>query len=216
MILLVSGATATLRRYPAEQRLGHLITPSTGNAISTIVATGRPWAADNGAFTGFDADAFRRMLELIRGNPRCLFVTCPDAVGDARATAMLFETWAPTIRDLGLPVAWVAQDGAEDLPRPWDRGGEIPIRALFIGGSTRWKLGRPAADLAAEARRRSIWVHMGRVNTRRRFVRAAEIGCDSVDGSGFSRWPDERIPKALRWLDYANNQRTFFTQPDHG
>jgi len=26
------------------------------------------------------------------------------------------------------------------------------------------------------------------------------LGCDSIDGSGFSRWPDARIPLAMRWL----------------
>lgn len=39
-----------------------------------------------------------------------------------------------------------------------------------------------------------------RCNTRKRLRHAFRLGCDSVDGSGFSRWPDERIPAALRWL----------------
>ncbi len=38
------------------------------------------------------------------------------------------------------------------------------------------------------------------MNTRTRFRHAFRLGCDSVDGSGFSRWPDQRIPMALRWL----------------
>jgi len=37
-------------------------------------------------------------------------------------------------------------------------------------------------------------------NTRKRIRHAFRLGCDSIDGSGFSRWPDERLPQALRWL----------------
>jgi transposase-like protein len=39
-----------------------------------------------------------------------------------------------------------------------------------------------------------------RCNTRGRFRHAHALGCDSIDGSGFSRWPDQRIPAALAWL----------------
>src|SRR5205823_6752489 len=97
--------------------------------------------------------------------------------------------------EVGLPVALVGQDGAEALELPWGR-----FDALFLGGSTGWKLGPGAAALAREAKRRGLWVHMGRCNTRQRFRHAFALGCDSVDGSGFSRWPDQRIPAALEWL----------------
>jgi hypothetical protein len=41
---------------------------------------------------------------------------------------------------------------------PWDA-----FDVLFLGGTTDWKLGPAAADLTAEARRRGLVVHMGRV-----------------------------------------------------
>lgn len=195
MRLLVSGATDTVRRHRASPHLGILLVPGAGNRIASVLATGLPWAADNAAFAGFDAAAFCALIARIAGHPGCLFVACPDVVADARATLDLFARWQPVLAALGLPVALVGQDGAEHLPLPWDR-----IRALFIGGSTEWKLGPGAASLVAEARRRGLWTHLGRCNTRGRFRYAFRLGCDSVDGSGFSRWPDERIPRALHWL----------------
>jgi hypothetical protein len=47
------------------------------------------------------------------------------------------------------PIALVAQDGLEPLPVPWEQ-----LEALFIGGSSRWKLGPHAARLVREAKER--------------------------------------------------------------
>jgi len=195
MRLLVSGATSALRRHHHPDHLGVLVVPGAGNSISRTIATGLPWAADNAAFSGFDAGLFCSLLGRIAGRPGCAFVACPDKVGDAKATLQLFATWQPILKALGLPVALVGQDGAEHLPIPWDE-----CQALFIGGSTEWKLGPGAAQLAAEAKHRGLWLHLGRCNTQGRFRHAYALGCDSIDGSGFSRWPDQRIPAALAWL----------------
>jgi hypothetical protein len=62
------------------------------------------------------------------------------------------------IRAVGYPAALVAQDGLEDLPICWSS-----FDALFLGGTTRWKLGSAAARFAQQARQRGVWVHMGRV-----------------------------------------------------
>ncbi len=195
MLLLVSGATKTVRRYKDSPYLGHLLTPSSGNRVESLLATGLPWAADNGAFAGFDEERFLRLLDRIEGRTGCLFVAAPDVVADAEATLDLFAGWQREIAARGLPVAFVAQDGLEAFPVPWGR-----FDALFLGGSTEWKLGEHARALCRKAKARGKWVHMGRVNTRRRIQVACSWGCDSVDGSGFSRWPDARIPKGLRWI----------------
>src|SRR5947209_14133274 len=195
MRLLVSGATATLRRYANSGRLGSLLVPGAGNRVHAALTTGMPWAADNAAFSGFDPGAFCALLGRIAGHPGCLFVACPDIVGNAGATLARFVVWEPVLREVGLPIALVGQDGAEALELPWGR-----FDALFLGGSTGWKLGPGAAALAREAKGRGLWVHLGRCNTRKRFRHAFALGCDSVDGSGFSRWPDQRVPVALRWL----------------
>lgn len=159
---------------------------------------GLPWAADNSAFSGFDEGRFARMLDRIAGVPGCLWVAAPDVVEDAGATLRLFDIWQPRVSARGLPVALVAQDGLEDLAVPWDR-----LDAVFLGGSTEWKIGEHARRIAGEARARGKLVHCGRVNSRRRIRHAAAIGCDSVDGSCFSRWPDTKIPRALQWIAEA-------------
>jgi hypothetical protein len=202
MRLLVSGATATLRRYPNSTRLGSLLVPGAGNSVHSALAAGLSWAADNAAFTGFDPGAFCGMLGRIAGHPGCLFVACPDVVGDAVATLARFVVWEPIIREVGLPIALVGQDGAETLELPWGR-----FDALFLGGSTDWKLGAGAAALAREAKARGMWLHLGRCNSHKRFRYAFALGCDSVDGSGFSRWPDQRVPLALRWLADLHGDR---------
>ena len=69
-----------------------------------------------------------------------------------------------------------------------------------IGGTTSWKLGPAAAGLAAQARRRGLWVHLGRVNSLRRLRYAQAIGCHSVDGTFLAFGPDRNLPTLLRWL----------------
>lgn len=135
------------------------------------------------------------MLARITGLDGCKFVTVPDVVGDAQATRALFDDWEPELRELNLPVAYVGQDGQAGVPVPWNQ-----IDAFFIGGSTEWKLGPDAAALTQEAKRRAKWVHMGRVNSRKRIRYARSIGCDSVDGTSFSMFPDRWIPKGLEWI----------------
>lgn len=201
MRLLVSGATATIRKHPDNPYLGRLLVPAAGNSVRQCLATGLPWAADNGAFAGFDAAAFCVMLGKIAPYPGCRFVCCPDVVGNAAETAKLFPIWQPVIKALGLPVALVLQDGQEEVGVPWEL-----IDATFIGGSTEFKLGSVAKSLTRETKARGCYSHMGRVNTWRRFRSAYELGCDSVDGSSFSRFPDTRIPMALRWMEGLHNQ----------
>ncbi len=191
MIILVSGATATTRRL-GPHRLGALITPFSGNKTPTD----RVFAGDNGCFLRYDPTAIIAMMQRIHGTPDCLFMTAPDVVGDAGATLELFKQWRKVIVWFGLPVALVAQDGLERQRVPWSR-----LDALFIGGSTEWKLGTAAAALAHEAKQRGKWVHMGRVNTRRRLEYAGSLDVDSVDGTQASMFADTHLP----WMrEYCN------------
>lgn len=199
MLLLVSGATKTVKRFSGNPHVGQLATPRDRNAIHSPV-----WAADNSAFSGFDEEAFVRMLETLKGTPGCLWVAAPDVVGDATETLALFDVWEPIIRRHGFPVALVAQDGLTIDATPWGR-----MDAIFIGGSTEWKLGTRAFDLMQEARRRGLWVHVGRVNTRRRMDAVCGYA-DSIDGSQFSRFPDTHIPWAVRKLESQHEQSRMF------
>ena len=183
MRLLVSGTTRSLAAAMAvaPDAFGKLLTPANRNSVAWASQDGLPWACDNGCFHRLDAPLFRRMIGRAAGRPGLLWVACPDKLGDARATLELFSEWGPELRAAGVPVAFVGQDGQEDLPVPWDL-----LDALFVGGSTAWKLSEAAADLMREAKRVGKWVHMGRVNSRRRLEAAYRVGCDSVDGTGFT------------------------------
>jgi hypothetical protein len=171
---------------PVEQ----LLTPLTGYRPQ------RPdesFAIDNGAFSGFDRTGFERLLE--RHKPRqerCRFVALPDVVGSARRTLEVFDYWQNRLP--GWKKALVAQDGQESLPIPWDQ-----IDALFVGGTTTWKLGKHAADVIRAAKAVGKWVHVGRVNMPARFEYFDGLGADSIDGTGLSKysWMRERIYQAV-------------------
>lgn len=204
MIVLINGEPA-LDRFGPSGYVGRLISPRSGN----VLKLGQRWAADNDAFLAWDERLFRAMLRRVsRGAlylEACLFVAVPDVVGDAKATVARFWEWRDEVAGMGFPVALVGQDGAENLDLPWDA-----FDAFFVGGGTAWKLSTAAADLCAEAKRRGKWVHMGRVNTRRRLRIAFDAGADSVDGTGWSKWPDKYLKRDLPFLAGLHEQGTLF------
>lgn len=192
-MLLVSGATTTMERLRGEPGLGRFVTPASRN--SADVVAGWSWAADNGAFGGFDEDAFLAMIDRFQAHKAsCLFAVAPDCVGDAAATDRLWRQWGAWLRWDGWPAAYVAQNGATEASIPWDE-----FETLFIGGDTPFKLAsRPLMEAAKE---RGKWVHVGRVNSLRRLRWAHEAGADSVDGTQFSMYPDTYIERALRFME---------------
>lgn len=180
--------------------LGFIATPAQGN----VRPPGATWCADNGCY-GKGWPGYEGWLRWLRRRAAdvssCLFATAPDVVGDAARTLERSRPWLPIIRDLGYPAALVAQDGMELCHVPW---GEFD--ALFIGGGTEWKLGPHAATLAREAKARGKWVHMGRVNSRKRLRYAESIGCDSVDGTFLTFGPKVNLPRLMSWLDEGESK----------
>jgi len=186
-----------------DQQLGFIDTPAQGNKRPSGVV----WCADNGCFgKGYPGD--EKWLGWLEKNAKdaatCLFATAPDVVGDAAATLERSAPFLPKIRALGYPAALVAQDGLEDLEVPWDE-----FDVLFIGGSTEWKLGAAARKLIRQAKARGKWVHMGRVNSERRYRYAHETGCDSVDGTYLTYGPLVNLPKLLAWSRVENQLSLF-------
>ena len=192
LILVTTGHPQAVEH--AGPGFGRLLVPDHFARAGDTARAGIPWAADNGCFQRLDVRAFGRMLDAITGLPGCLFVAVPDVVGDAAATLRRWQVWSPIVRQTGQPLALVAQDGLRACDVPWDEVG-----ALFVGGTTEWKVGDAAARLVYAAKRRGLHVHMGRVNGRRRFKYAEALGCDSVDGSSFSKWRNTWLPDALCW-----------------
>lgn len=136
-------------------------------------------AFDNRAFHNkFDPERFYPFLAKMRiYQANNLFVACPDVVRDCAGTLALFDQHAPQIAALGYTVALVAQDGLERV-RDWP-----PAGALFVGGSDDWKES-PETDMCIRrAKALGWWVHIGRVNSKRRFDHFQLVGADSCDGT---------------------------------
>jgi hypothetical protein len=226
-MIYLSGATNDpLRAIANERGIGMLCTPL--NSYHTQIGAFDSWAVDNGLFglarrhreETFSSSKFYSYLDRL---PRsALFVAAPDVlrfvaapdgvkgvwckeherfeipVGDAAATLAQFPEHARAIRALGFKVALVGQDGIETMldEIPWEL-----VDAVFLGGSDAFKLGPAGRALVAAAKARGKWIHMGRVNSGKRFAYAAELGCDSADGTFLGFGPSKNLPRLLSWLD---------------
>ena len=196
MLYLANPCTPRVVAAMRDGLIGYMDTPAQGNARPEGVA----WAADNGCFgRGYPGD--EAWLAWLAGNDPagCLLATAPDVVCDADATTARSLPFLPAIRALGYPAAYVAQDGLTSESCPWPE-----FDVLFIGGSTAWKLGPDARALMAEARRRGKRVHMGRVNSERRYRYALAVGCHSADGTYLTFGPDRNLPSLLAWTRIAD------------
>lgn len=203
---LATPSGPTVRAAMSAGHLACLITPQGKNTVPT----GAAYACDNAKFGKGWPGADNWWAWLVKnigryGPDRCLFAAAPDTVCDPHATLEESLPWLPRIRALGIPAAFVAQDGSEhgDLI-PW---GHFDV--LFIGGSTEWKLSAAAANLTRQARARGLWVHMGRVNTRSRLRAAQAFGCDSVDGTYLAFGPDVNLRRLGGWLHDLHHQTPF-------
>lgn len=158
------------------------------------------FAIDNGAFSGFDEKAFDSLLKREwERRYQCRFVAVPDVVASARRTAELFDHFWTQLN--GWPLAYVCQDGQENVPIPW---GEIA--AIFIGGSNAFKESQAAIDCIKVAKILGKWVHVGRINTPGRFEAFEQLGVDSCDGTGLARYSHMRTNISNR-----NSQERLFT-----
>ena len=182
--------------------LGFIDTPAQGNTRPDGVL----WCADNGCYSDkWDAAKWWKFLvDNAHRADTCLFAVAPDVVGDAWRSHMKSYPWLAKIKALGYRVAYVLQDNAEKHPIPWQ-----DFDVAFVGGTTAWKLGPHARALVAEAKARGKWVHMGRVNSERRWRYADAIGCDSCDGTYLTFGPDVNLPKLLAWTR-NNHQGALF------
>lgn len=191
----------------AAGTIGLLRTPGNGYRLDGVAV----WALDNGCYTGAypGDDAYMALLErLAPHRDRCLFVAVPDVVADARQTLDMFPAMATRIRAAGWPTALVGQDGMERLMIPWQL-----VDWVFIGGSTEWKLSPEANHLIRRARGQGKRVHVGRVNSARRFARFASLDCDTADGTKLAFGPTQNAPHVRAWVRAATHPRLFTEVP---
>jgi hypothetical protein len=200
MKILIEGASSIIRklRLEGDPRIGEFTSPARRG-----LPVGSVFAADNGAFSFFDPVAFGKLLDRLERHPiKPIFVVSPDVFGDAAATFKLFQEWEPKIRSRGLPVALVLQAGQDKVPILWDR-----IDAIFVGGPDFHRRKPYVAEYCRKAKALGKWIHVGRVNSARRLDWAIDLGADSVDGSGISRFPSDKLPRMLRAIDRAAGRR---------
>ena len=178
-----------VRSAMSDGLLGCITTPLQGN----VVAPEWDVIADNGCFSDrWDPGKWREWLPSVTRSAR--FAVVPDVVGDHRATLDRWVEYAPYVTSIGFAPAFVCQDGCTLEQVPMDAS------ALFLGGSTSWKLGTEAERIARAWSLEGGWVHMGRVNSLRRMMTAAEWGCSSVDGTYLTFGPEVNLPRLLGWL----------------
>jgi hypothetical protein len=185
-----------------RRNLGFMLTPNMRNRLPDAPAR---WAADAGTYTTtreFDADRYLDWLSARRhGADRCLFATLPDVVGDGVETAHWALPCLAEIKELGYRVAWVLHPGIEAAALPWHL-----LDAVFLGGPDYWQQSDTAHQLVAAARRRGLWTHRGRVNSRRRLLATAALGFDSADGTCLAFGPTLRLPEVCAWVREVNGQ----------
>ena len=145
-----------------------------------------PWVLDNGCFSRFEPEKFKRMWEDAIVDDSCHWVVVPDVVGDADETLHRFIKYTDIFPDILSKAAYVAQDGQHSVLVPWE-----DIVCLFIGGTDAYKDSVEAYKLALEAKRRGKWVHVGRCNGITRAIQWFAVA-DSIDGSGISRFTNHR------------------------
>lgn len=143
------------------------------------------FAMDNSAFIKFDCNKFRRMQQSHAAfKANCLFVACPDVVGNARRTLELWKR--REVFASGFDLCLVAQDGIEDIEIPWDE-----MQSIFIGGKDPWKDSSACIDVVKTAKILGKHVHCGRVNQIKRYKTFAEVGCDTCDGSSIAIYKEK-------------------------
>lgn len=177
-VMYMAATNSTLHHHEDARdnpMIGIMANPDNG-AVPAEIQQGRSWCTDNGAYSGrFNPAVYEQWLDgLMPYHRTCRFAVSPDVIGDWDRTLELFEVWKRKIRSRGLPAAIVLHRGCtpEILP---------DADALFIPASN---LDDPLLPvLVKEARRRGMWVHLGRVNSLKRMQWAKRLGCDSADGT---------------------------------
>lgn len=178
------------------EAVGQLLTPLTQRVRKSDL-----FGIDNGCFAAFNEVGFLSLLERERPYVKlCKFVTVPDVVCSARRTLEVFRELAFRPELAGYPKALAIQNGQEDLEIPWSQ-----IQAIFIGGDNKFKDSACCAHIIKAAQLLKKWVHVGRVNGKWRFARFMELGADSADGTGISRFTHMR-----------HNIKAFLAHPTFG
>lgn len=203
-VIFLTGMTMNFDGLP--DWIGHLCTPLSPK-LSRTAKTMRPYAIDNGCYASkvpFNLEKYlsfvSKLMAVAKRPP--LFTAAPDIVGDHLGTWKLTEPVLPRLRAIGACPALVCQDGLTADEVPWNA-----IDAVFIGGTTRWKMGHDVVRICEQAKLRGTWIHVGRVNYSTRIRHCHEIlRADSVDGNAGAMYP-QKIWQQINWIKGLEYER---------
>lgn len=171
-------------------RLGHLYSPRDQRGPWPWF----PYALDNGAFScwtpatnAFDTakwekneQSWRELLFWASVAPiKPIWAIVPDVPGDAERTLHRWKQYADFVSDAKIPLAIAVQNGMTVeqvkalIPQP---------AVICVGGTTEWKW--ETVEMWCKAFPR---VHLLRCNSPAKLDFLEDIGCESADGTGWSR-----------------------------
>lgn len=203
-MLYFASTSSDLDDLDAHPDIGVMTGPRVGG-LGSILTSQRPWGSDCDALSkhGFHYDEFVEHLRRVHDPEliaRCQFVVVPDVPGCGRSTLAAFHAAAPELAELGFPLAYCLQDGAEELELP-------PCDVAFLGGSDPWREAVGAA-LLERAADQGLRTHVGRVNSARRVRHLSFCHCDSVDGTYVGFRGVERGTREIGgWLEGAGAEK---------
>lgn len=166
-------------------------------------------AADNGEWTergnpepfAKREDRYLRFLDWLGDRPRFIalpdIVTNDDVAGGPLQSLDLSLSWLERLRGHPCVLLIVVQNGMTPrMLRPF-LGSRVGI---FVGGSTEWK--ESTLPMWGQlARETGCYLHVGRVNTKRRIFLCAAAKAHSFDGTSVTKFAE-----TLRLLDQARQQ----------
>lgn len=181
-----------------DKRFG-ILTNYNHKAVPVGIMKGMDWGGDVPTYgkRGFDSAQWKTWIKtMLPHRATCQFMVCPDVPTKAVLTLILYDYFRPWLN--GWPVAFVAQDGQEDLPFP------NKFSTLFIGGSTEWKESQAAIDCIRRAQAQGLKIHIGRVNWGRRYrMFKILVGSDEFTCDGTRTRFDGTAKTIEAWLGYA-------------
>jgi hypothetical protein len=198
-IIPYASRTGTRRNLNALREAGWRLLVS---AAGSLRNEGFPYALDNGAWSAFtqgrpfDVPAFVKALRKM--GAAADWTVIPDVVAGGAASLELSLKWMRQVLDETPRALLAVQDGISVADVKGFLGSRV---GLFVGGSTEWKLAT-MEDWATLGREVGCWVHVGRVNSRRRISRCSAAGVTSFDGTSASRFAKSlpRLDSAVRQL----------------
>jgi len=199
-MMLIMGQSNRIWHYWSGKfpgSVGVLIGPSYGKKVP--IDPWMPFVLDNDAFTcwrdkkPWDVEAWRAMLSMVGMKVQTpLWAAVPDVVANREATIANWPIYSGEIKKRGWNAAFCVQDGMtpEDVPADAD--------VIFVGGSDKWKF--PKLSMWTSSFKR---VHCARVNSVKMIEACEQLGCESVDGTGWFRDPSrkDKIPAIKNFVE---------------